>query len=812
MIGYIDNNLDGMWKPCTEEKFYEIVGSQAVARTIAAVRAGNKNRKRALPAFLFCGEADMEAYRNYVEKCRQTGERCKGSRCAQFLRPTGLFMMDFDRTEGEAMELYRKFLSTMREAGVPTDGQLALAHRTPGGHGLRLVMRLRPGSTPQEDQQWIAGLMDEPYDAACKDLSRLSYAVTLDDLFFVDGKLLFSEERRVKSEESDSEDKSFVMLSEAETSQGIANVQETVGNAQRPFGSVNSAQGDKMRNANPMQAGHSTPLPCGGAGGGSVGGGSASFPASYKDIPYAAIVEALAEQLGGVPEHGARNNFIFSMACHLRYVCNDDAAWIERILPTYGEEREKWMSTIRSAVNRPQSRTMPQLVKRALDMAGKMSALPSIEGGTGDGSSAPQMPEHLPPLIELLTRHVPAHARAAVAHAVFPALGAHLGGVKFRYVDNVEHEATFMCVLLAKMSSGKSAVNKPIEYVLADIVERDMLNRQREQEWKNSLNTKGANKEKPKRPDDLCIQVLVSDMTNAAFVQRLADANGEFLYTSMDELELLDQLKTSSRGNQVSQIIRLAFDQGLYGQERVGSQSVTARVRVKWNWNASSTIQKGKWYFRGALTDGTLSRLNFCTMEPTKAGEIPVYGTYDETFADELRPYIERLNAATGRVECAEAETLARRLLEENAERSLLTDDEAYEMLSFRANVIAYLKAMTLYIAQGEWTPEIAEFVRWSEEYDLWCKMHFFGEQLRTEMNRENLFVSRGPRNMLELLPTRFSREEAVNVRRAQGKSENPTLMLSNWKKRGYIEVDETTGEYIKTKRAMVGAGSQVVR
>ena len=811
MIGYIDNNLDGMWKPCTEEKFYEIVRSQAVARTIAAVRAGNKNRKRALPAFLFCGEVDMEAYRNYVEKCRQTGERCKGSRCAQFLRPTGLFMMDFDRTEGEAMELYRKFLSTMREAGISTDGQLALAHRTPGGHGLRLVMRLRPGSTPQDDQQWIAGLMGEPYDAACKDLSRLSYAVTLDDLFFVDGKVLFSSPHPSlpQGEGVDSEDKSFVMLSEAETSQGIANVQETVGNAQRSLDSVNYAQDDKMRNAGSIQTENSTPLPCGGAGGGSVDGGASSFPTLYHGIPYPAIVEALAEQLGGAPEHGARNNFIFSMACHLRYVCNDDATWIERILPTYGEEREKWMSTIRSAVNRPQSRTMPQLVKRALDVA-KMSE----EGRTKseESNTPPTLPKRLPPLIELLTRHVPAHARAAVAHAVFPALGAHLGGVKFRYVDNVEHEATFMCVLLAKMSSGKSAVNKPIEYILADIVERDMLNRQREQEWKNSLNTKGANKEKPKRPDDLCIQVLVSDMTNAAFVQRLNDAGEKFLYTQMDEIELLDQLKTSSRGNQVSQLIRLAFDQGLYGQERVGSQSVTARVKVKWNWNASSTIQKGKWYFRGALTDGTLSRLNFCTMEPTKAGEIPVYGTYNGAFAEELRPYIDRLNEAKGRIECPEAEELARELLASNAERAALTDDEAYETLSYRANVIAYLKAMTLYIAHGEWTEEIGEFVRWSEEYDLWCKMHFFGEQLRTEMNRESLIVSPGPRNMLELLPTRFTREEVVTIRRAQGKTDSPTMMLQNWKKRGYIMLDETTGEYIKCGKFQRCAKSDAVR
>ncbi|MBR6589994.1 MAG: hypothetical protein IKK67_05940 [Bacteroidaceae bacterium] len=776
MIGYIDNNLDGMWKPCTEEKFYEIVRSQAVARTIAAVRAGNKNRKRALPAFLFCGEADMEAYRNYVEKCRQTGERCKGSRCAQFLRPTGLFMMDFDRTEGEAMELYRKFLSTMREAGISTDGQLVLAHRTPGGHGLRLVMRLRPGSTPQEDQQWIAGLMDEPYDAACKDLSRLSYAVTLDDLFFVDGKVLFSRPHPSlpQGEGVDSADNSS------------SGVQELKGKS-----SVSPCLCVQEKESAP----------------------SASEKIEYHGLDSSEIVAKYWELTGDgqPPTQGDRNTKIFDLACSLRHIFNFDRELLNRAIPNYdGFPQEEKMQCIDNALREPR-KYMPMKLTRVLQAlkAEHSQVLPHREDS---GWSFPPMPKKLPPLIELLTRHVPAHARAAVAHAVFPALGAHLGGVKFRYVDNVEHEATFMCVLLAKMSSGKSAVNKPIEYVLADIVERDMLNRQREQEWKNSLNTKGANKEKPKRPDDLCIQVLVSDMTNAAFVQRLNDAGEKFLYTQMDEIELLDQLKTSSRGNQVSQLIRLAFDQGLYGQERVGSQSVTARVKVKWNWNASSTIQKGKWYFRNALTDGTLSRLNFCTMEPTKAGEIPVYGTYDGTFADELRPYIDRLNMATGRVVCPEAEALARKLLEENAEQTALTDDEAYEMLSYRANVIAYLKAMTLYIAHGEWTPEIEEFVRWSEEYDLWCKMHFFGEQLRTEMNRENLFVSRGPRNMLELLPTRFSREEAVNVRRAQGKSENPTLMLSNWKKRGYIEVDETTGEYIKTKRAMVGAGSQVVR
>ena len=524
------------------------------------------------------------------------------------------------------------------------------------------------------------------------------------------------------------------------------------------------------------------------------------FPTSYNGIPYEAIVQALAEQLGGVPEHGARNNFIFSMACHLRYVCNDDAEWIARILPTYGEEREKWMNTIRSAVNRPQSRNMPLLVKRALDVA-KMSE----EGRTKseESNTPPTLPKRLPPLIELLTRHVPAHARAAVAHAVFPALGAHLGGVKFRYIDNVEREATFMCVLLAKMSSGKSAVNKPIELIMKDIVERDALNRLREQEWKASLSTKGANKEKPKRPEGLCIQMLVPDMTNAAFVQRLADANGKFLYTQMDELELLNNLKTSARGNQVSQIIRLAFDQGLYGQERVGAASVTAMVPIRWNWNASATIERGRQFFRTALTDGTLSRLNFCTIPPQRMGEIPVYGTYNAEYEAELKPYIDRLNATSGLVECTKAKALAHTLLKESAEVVMLTDDEVYEMLSHRANVIAYLKAMTLYIAHGyKWSKQIEEFVRWSKEYDLWCKMHFYGKQMQQEVEKEIIRTTPGRTNMLEMLPDKFTRTQLEEVRVRLGKERDAAHQLSKWKKRGYVVVDQVdTDLYIKSEK-----------
>jgi len=771
MIGYIDNNLDGMWKPCTEEKFYEIVRSQAVARTIAAVRAGNKNRKRALPAFLFCGEADMEAYRNYVEKCRQTGERCKGSRCAQFLRPTGLFMMDFDRTEGEAMELYRKFLSTMREAGISTDGQLALAHRTPGGHGLRLVMRLRPGSTPQEDQQWIAGLMGEPYDAACKDLSRLSYAVTLDDLFFVDGKVLFSEEcRRQESipKECRSVDNSFSGVQELKEKSSVSPclcVQEKK--------SASSAS-------------------------------SASEKLEYHGLPATEIVSKYWELTGDgqPPTQGDRNTKIFDLACSLRHIFNFDRDLLNRAIPNYdGFPQEEKMQCIDNALREPR-KYMPMKLTKVLQAlkAEHSQVLPHREDSSG---SFPPMPKKLPPLIELLTRNVPEAMKAAVAHAVFPPLGAHLGGVKFRYIDNVEREATFMCVLLAKMSSGKSAVNKPIELIMKDIVERDALNRLREQEWKASLSTKGANKEKPKRPEGLCIQMLVPDMTNAAFVQRLADAQGKFLYTQMDELELLNNLKTSARGNQVSQIIRLAFDQGLYGQERVGAASVTAMVPIRWNWNASATIERGRQFFRTALTDGTLSRLNFCTIPPQRMGEIPVYGTYNAEYEAELKPYIDRLNAASGLVECAKAEALAHALLKESAEVVMLTDDEVYEMLSHRANVIAYLKAMTLYIAHGyKWSKTIEEFVRWSKEYDLWCKMHFYGKRMQEEVEKEIIRTTPGRANMLEMLPERFTRQQLEEVRVRLGKERDATEQLSKWRQRGYVTLDgEESNLYVKSEK-----------
>lgn len=358
-----------------------------------------------------------------------------------------------------------------------------------------------------------------------------------------------------------------------------------------------------------------------------------------------------------------------------------------------------------------------------------------------------------------------------------------------------------MCVNMAPQSSGKSAVNKPIEYIVADIVERDEINRQREQQWKEATANKASNKEKPKRPDDLCVQVLVSDMTNAAFVQRMKDAAGSYLYTNLEELDLLRQLQTNGTRD-VGKIICLCFDNGKYGQERVGTQSVTARVEIRWNWNASTTIQKGLHFFKGRMVDGTLSRINFCTIIPDKSKPF-VYGRYDEQYAAVLKPYITNLNLAQGHVECPQALALARRLSEACAEEGSLSDDDLLQDLAHRAVTIAYLKAMVLYIANDmTWGKEIADFATWSLQYDLWCKARFFGQQLCEEKASEQVRTPRHRQNLLDLLPSCFTLAQALDVRRQQGMDESGCRqMIRSWTFRGYIQPDPATGTYLKTPK-----------
>ena len=402
----------------------------------------------------------------------------------------------------------------------------------------------------------------------------------------------------------------------------------------------------------------------------------------------------------------------------------------------------------------------------------------------------PPMPKKLPKLVELLISKTPEIYQPAVAHAIFPPLATHLWNTRFRYIDNVEHEATLMTCLLAGTGAGKSCVQMPISMIMEDIRKRDQENLKREKEWKEEMMRKGANKDKRKRPDNLIIQEIDADMTNPAFVMRTAEAKGHFLYTSLNEIDQFDALK--GIGNQHFRIMCLAFDPGnQYGQTRVGTQSVTERVTVRFNWNASTTIQKGQRYFSKVLTDGPLSRINFCTIPEREIGDkIPVYGTYDDQLRKELKPYIENLCMATGLIDCPEAYRLAEILSEENADFSQVTQNRIYENFTFRANVIAYLKACVLYVANGcRWEPEIEDFIRWSERYDLWCKMRFFEEDIQKANNVGEHSNKRGPSNLLQSLPDTFTEQQVVEARAALGLSEEGTAhLLSTWVYRKYVK------------------------
>ena len=652
--------------------------------------------------------------------------------------PSGLCIYDLDHIENPRAK-WASIEPRAKELGI------LLAHISPSLEGLRLVFVMPGGMDLAQSQAWMAQqLGDTQYDACVKDYARCSFAVPREYVLWLDAEALFSPQ--ITQINTDNHLPSDGVQHENKENNPCKSVESVVTN---------------------------------------------TYPQTYEDIPYPKIVETLEEQMGGRPEHGSRNNFIFSMACHLRYITNDDATWIAQILPTYGEAKDKWMATIRSACARNQTKQMPRIMKRTLAVCKESSEL--VTQSEADTQAPPPMPKKLPPLIRLLVSRTPKIYRPAVAHAVFPALGAHLWKTYFRSIDNVEHEATLMCCLMAGTGAGKNCISEPINHILKDIRQRDRDNLQREKEWKKEMQSKGANKDKRQRPEGLVIQEIDPDMTNAAFVQRLADAEERFLYTKMNEIDQFDALKTSARSKAHFQIMCLAFDPGnVYGQTRVGTGSVSERVCIRFNWNASTTIHKGQAYFRSVLTDGPVSRINFCTIPEQPIGaDMPIYGTYDAAFDEELRPYIERLNKARGLVECRGAQLLAKKLKEENAEFARLSESRVYENLSFRANVIAYLKAMVLFVAHGGvWDKTMEEFVRWSLRYDMWCKMRFFGYAIEEQEVSESTVKRTGPKNLLDLLPVEFTREEAQLMRQRQGiRRGSAQMMLDNWRKRGYIVV-----------------------
>ena len=448
------------------------------------------------------------------------------------------------------------------------------------------------------------------------------------------------------------------------------------------------------------------------------------------------------------------------------------------------------------------SKPMSQAVIRINAQAEKSSQKDAVsfktmssEDGTDSNAedekiAPPPMPEHLPKLVELLLSKTPDIYKPAVAHAIFPPLATHLCKTTFKYIDNVEHEATLMCCLLAGTGAGKNCVQMPINMIMEDIRKRDRENLNREKEWKEEVTRKGANKDKRKRPENLIIQEIDADMTNPAFVMRTAEAQGHFLYTSLNEIDQFDALK--GQGNQQFKIMCLAFDPGnSYGQTRVGTSSITERITIRFNWNASTTVQLGQRYFSKVLTDGPISRINFCTIPEREIGaDMPVYGEYDDAFREALRPYIENLCKASGRIDCAEASALAEKLKEENADFSRMSQNRVFENLSFRGNVIAFLKACVLYVANGcKWEPEIEEFIRWSESYDLWCKMIFFGAGIAKANEVGEKSSKRGPANLLQQLPDTFTYAQAEMVRQQNEFGKKGTaMMLRNWVNRHYIE------------------------
>ena len=513
------------------------------------------------------------------------------------------------------------------------------------------------------------------------------------------------------------------------------------------------------------------------------------YEQTYDGVPYEEITKALVDLMGGAPAHGNRNNFIYREACLLRYICNSEAAWIKQVIEIFGEDEAKAFASVESACKVAQSSEMPQLVKQAVELARKnYLAKQATEKAGIYADVPPQMPARLPKLIKLLTSKVPANFKAPVAMAVFPPLAAHLKGVTFRYIDNQVHEAAMMNLLVAPMSSGKSAVNGPIDCIIEDLVQMDKVNRQKEQDWKDEVNTMGDNKKKPVRPEDICIRIVSPDLTRAAYIQRLDDvqkAGGAYLYCKMDEVDMLRKF------NDPSQLIRLCWDNSEDGQERVGTKSVTARVKTRFNWNASSTIAVTQKFFSvREVADGAVSRLSLATIIRPDFAPYPVVGEYDALFKSELAPYIHHLNAASGFKECRKARQLIERLGSEIMEMAQLAYNKPYAEFAKRGLANGFRRAMVLYLANGEkWEKPIEEFIEWSVKYDLWCKMRFFGNQMQEAIDADNRAVchSSGVSNLLLFVHDTFDKAEIQNVCMVHGTKTKLAILLCNWKKRGFI-------------------------
>ena len=722
-------------------------------QTVAAIRSGNEALKHRLVQM------------NYSCLPNDDGT-LKGS---QRMSTTVGMDIDFVAPKELTADEQQAWLSE-RMAGVP---ELVMSKKDELGlqmfehsatKGYHLVFARRPELDQVGNLKWASELLGVSYDAQAKDITRVFFTTSAEQLIYLDDAIfeqLPASERRDKG--------------------------------QGPVTSCDRCQSPVTpvadRNLSPVRK-------------------------DYNGTPYSEIIAKYWELFNGgkEPVIGDRNALTFELAVTLRSICGYDLGQMMAVIPNYwGEEgADAYRKTLENALKEPR-KGMSYRLKQVLQ---SLKSQAGVKACGGTMTTPPPMPKKLPPLIKLLTKNVPWCYKPAVARAVFPALGAHLHGVKCRYWDNVEHEATFMNLLVGRQSIGKGSIKKPIDYIMEDIRQRDLPNRQREAEWKQK-NPAGKQKKDP-RPADICIQMLIDNLTDAVFNQRIVDAhnNGQrYIFTIVDEIEALKKVTSKNSVDEVGLLIRKAFDNSMAGQERVGADSVSGIAPLRWNFNASTTPPNARKFFYKMVNDGTVGRLDVSTIirRDDDDDEAPIMGIYDHQYAAELKPYIDRLEAASGLIECAQAKKLALDMKRENSDAAKLYESEAYRVLSYRANVIAWLKGMLLYVAHGyRWDKTIADFVRWSEQYNLWCKMLYFGQQLEREL-REEVEIQRqsGPQNLLELLPDEFTKDQYRQMRQAQGKSGDGESTLRSWVKREHIVYDEVSGRYCKTEQYKIKFGSQ---
>ena len=713
---------------------------------VAGIRSGNEGLKHKLLQM------------NYSCLPNEDGS-LKGSK-----RMSTTVGMDIDHLTAEEMPVVReRILAKKDELG------LLMMEESARGGGYHLVFKRRSDLSQEENLKWASDLLGVEFDKGAKDITRVFFTTTEAELVYLDDEIFEIKEAAA-----------------AESTLAVAALQ-----------CCSSQDGTTETVTHDADAKYNGML--------------------FKDI-IAKYWELFND--GKEPVEGDRNVLTFELAATIRSICGYSLEKMMQVIPNYWsltpspspigegsnqkgctpEEFAEYHKTLENALKEPK-KGMPYRLKQVLQ---SLKSQAGVKACGGTLTTPPPMPKKLPPLVKLLTKNVPWFYKPAVANAVFPALGVHLHGVKFRYWDNVEHEATFMNVLIGRQSIGKGTIKKPIEYIMEDIRQRDIPNRQREQEWKQK--NPGAKQKKDPRPTDICIQMLIDNLTDAVFNQRIVDANNNgqrFIYTIVDEIEGLKKVTSKGTVDEVGLLIRKAFDNSDAGQERVGADSVSGIAPLRWNFNASTTPPNARKFFYKMVNDGTVSRLDVSTIIRSDDDDdtAPILGIYDHTFAQELKPYIDRLEAANGLIECSQAKKLSLDMKQENKDAAKLFESEAYRVFSYRANVIAWLKGMVLYVAHGyKWSKEIADFVRWSQSYNLWCKMLYFGQQLEREL-REEVEIQRqsGPQNLLELLPDEFTKEQYYQMRQQQGKTGSGDGTLRSWQSRGYIAYDEVTGRYCKT-------------